>query len=408
MGMPINLHFLGFSTVPRPGMMGGNTRIFLEFARRLQANPDVRLTVYIGEGARATCEANGLDERITYRTIPAAIDDNFYSPLAHAQITRAALRAVRAVAAQAGDGPHACYSGSDFWPDVLAGRQLARQLAGLWVASIYLFAPNPLYGYLGEFTRRLHRPELLTSLFGLFQRTTLPLIRRAAGLIFITNDYDRPRLRGARAYPGHLHAVYGGVDLAEAEAAPADPHANYAACFVGRLHPMKGIAQLLEVWAQIVQQKPAARLALIGVGREGYVQKMKALASALGLDASIDWLGYRDGRAKYAILKRSRVFLHTSIYDNNGMAACEAMAVGVPAVLFDLPPLRVAYPQGALRAPMGDTRAFAECALRILSDDALHARLSQEGRALARQWSWEGRTEAALGSIRAALAAQPR
>jgi glycosyltransferase involved in cell wall biosynthesis len=326
------------------------------------------------------------------------------------QSTQAALRAIRGLRATAGDGVHLCYSGSDFWPDVAAGWQLARQLRGLWIASIFLFVPHPLYGYLGEFTRQRHRPELLSVLAWLYQRTTLPLIRRAAGLIFITNDYDRQRLRGARAYPDHLHAVYGGVDLAEAEAAPADPHADYAACFVGRLHPMKGIGQLLEAWAHVVQQKPEARLALIGVGREGYVREMKALCRQLGLEQSVDWLGYRDGRPKYAILKRSRVFLHTSIYDNNGMAACEAMAVGVPAVLFDLPPLRIAYPQGALRAPMGDTQAFAECALRILSDDALHARLSQEGRALARRWAWEGRTEAALASLRAALqmAEQPQ
>src|SRR6266849_4675608 len=157
--------------------MGGNTRIFLEFARRLQAMPDLRLHVYVGEGARATCAANGLDERIIYCTIPAAIDAKFYSLRSHAQISRAGLRAIRGAAAQAAAGPHVCYSGSDFWPDVAVGWQLARQLHGLWVASVYLFAPDPLYGYLGEFTRQPHRPEVLTILSGLYQRTTLPLIR---------------------------------------------------------------------------------------------------------------------------------------------------------------------------------------------------------------------------------------
>jgi len=405
--MPLNLHLIGFATVPRPGTMGGNTRILLEFARHLQARPDVRVHVYVGEAALATCRANGLDDRIHFHTIPAAIDAAFYSPWAHLQISRAGLRAIRGLRANDTDGPHVCYSGSDFWPDVAVGWQLARQLRGLWAASVYLFAPNPLYGYLGEFSRRLHRPDPLTILSGLYQRTTLPLIRRAAGLVFITNDSDRPRLRGARAYPQHLHAVYGGVDLAEAAAAPADPQADYTACFVGRLHPMKGIAQLLAVWAEVVRHKPGARLALIGVGRADYVQQMHRLCTQLGLDDSVDWLGYRDGAAKYGILKRSRIFLHTSVYDNNGMAACEAMAVGVPAVLFDLPPLRTAYPQGALRAPLGDIQAFAACALRLLDDAALHARLSREGRALAATWAWDVRAEAALRQIQSALGAPP-
>jgi glycosyltransferase involved in cell wall biosynthesis len=403
--MVLNLHCVGFATVPRPGMMGGNTRIFLEFTRRWQADPNLRVTVYVGEAARATCTANGLDNRTTFRTIPAAIDADFYSALAHARISRAGLRAIRGLTAANSPGPHVVYSGSDFWPDVAAGWQLARQLRGLWAASVYLFAPNPLYGYLGEFTRQRHRLELLTVLSGLYQRTTLPLIRRAARLVFITNASDRERLRGARAFPDHVHAVYGGVDLAEAQAAAPDTTADYSACFVGRLHPMKGIAQLLEAWAHVVRQKPGARLALIGVGRDDYVREMRALGTRLGLDAAVDWLGYRDGAAKYAILKRSKIFLHTSIYDNNGMAACEAMAVGVPAVMFDLPPLRIAYPQGALRAPIADTQAFAACALRLLSDEGLRQRLSEEGRALAAQWTWEARAADALASIRAALPA---
>jgi glycosyltransferase involved in cell wall biosynthesis len=406
--MPLNLHFVGLATVPAPGSMGGNTRIFLEFARQLQAWPGLRLTVYVSEAARATCRAAGLDDRTTIRTSPKRIDDRFYWPAAHLSASRSGLRTITSVCRQPGDGPHVIYSGSDFWPDVAVGRRLARQLQGLWVASVFLFVPHPLRGYLGEFTGRRHVPDPLATLGWLYQQATLPLIRRGADMVFVTNDVDRPRLRGARAYPDRIHAIYGGVDLAEAEAARPDPCAQYDAAFVGRLHPMKGIAQLLDVWAHVVRERPEARLALIGVGRPGYTQQMRARCTQLGLDHAVDWLGYRDGPAKYALLKRARIFLHTSIFDNNGMAACEAMAVGVPAVLFDLPPLRVAYPTGALRAPLGDTRAFAEQALRLLSDDALHARLAAEARALAASWSWDARVKAALVQIDATLRVERR
>ena len=137
---PVDLHLLGFSTVPPPGTMGGNTRILLEFARRWQADPNVHVTLYIGEGARATCLANGLDERIAYRTIPTGLDSNFYSPLAHLQVLLAGQRLIRGVAGHAAAGYPVCYSGSDFWPDVWTGWRLARQLRGLWIASLYLFA----------------------------------------------------------------------------------------------------------------------------------------------------------------------------------------------------------------------------------------------------------------------------
>ena len=111
-----------------------------------------------------------------------------------------------------------------------------------------------MYGYLGEFSLRLNRPDLLTTLLWSYQLSTLALIRRSAHMVFLTNDYDRTRLRGARAYPDGLHAVYGGVDLQAARAAPPDPQVEYAACFVGRLHPLKGIAQLLSAWAAVVRK----------------------------------------------------------------------------------------------------------------------------------------------------------
>ncbi len=80
------------------------------------------------------------------------------------------------------------------------------------------------------------------------------------------------------------------------------------------------------------------------------------------------------------MLRASRVFLHTSVYDNSGMAAAEALACGLPAVMFDLPPLRVTYPRGALKAPIGDEEAFAGQVLRLLDDEALRRQVGEQGR----------------------------
>ncbi len=72
---------------------------------------------------------------------------------------------------------------------------------------------------------------------------------------------------------------------------------------------------------------------------------------------------------KYKILKSSKIFLHTSIYDNSGMTAAEAMACGLPAVRFDIPALRIAYPKGMLVVPLKDSPKFAKAVLQLLEDE---------------------------------------
>ena len=103
------------------------------------------------------------------------------------------------------------------------------------------------------------------------------------------------------------------------------------------------------------------------------------------------FLGYVDGVEKYKILKASKIFLHTSIYDNSGMTAAEAMACGLPAVRFDIAALCVAYPKGMLVASLKDTKAFSKAVLTLLTNDALYLELKNQAFELAKTRDWDER-----------------
>ena len=102
--------------------------------------------------------------------------------------------------------------------------------------------------------------------------------------------------------------------------------------------------------------KPNSKLAMIGVGE--LENEAKAKINKLGLESNIVLFGFKDGYEKLKIFKDSRVVVHPAIYDSGGMAACEAMACGLPGVSFDLPALKTYYPKGMLKTPCYDLEAF--------------------------------------------------
>jgi glycosyltransferase involved in cell wall biosynthesis len=289
------------------------------------------------------------------------------------------------------------YSASDFFPDALPGFLMARRLNVPWIASLYLFAPNPFKGFRGNYRHGFRLPDLKTTIYYLSQRIPEWLIRHYAQMVFVTSEPDRQYFMRHGFSPNRVIAIQGGVDLNEAQRVPKPESIKYDAVFVGRFHPQKGVIELIDIWNHVRQAKPNARLAIIGTG--SLEQEMRRKIEHFDLQNNIDLYGFLDGEAKYRILKSSRLFLHPAIYDSGGMAAIEGMACGLPAVGFDLPALKTYYPQGMLKAPIGDIAAFAGLVLRLLDDSELYSRTSQDALDWAEQWDWDKRARDILSRI---------
>ena len=383
-----------------PGAMGGNTKIALEFARSwAERGCDVCvLTTPDGERTFREYGVSGVRFRIVSQV---SIPRSGLLP-AHARLWR------EAQGAHLGDERFdVAYSASDFIPDLVLARRLRDGgRASRWIGCLYLFVPHPAFGYEGHYSRTLFRHlDLRLAAYYPYQRMViLPSVLTADGNM-ITNDVDAQEFVRCHYPRERLHAVYGVINY---DHIAADEIARrYDAVFVGRLHPQKGIDRLLRIWQRVIRARPGLRLAIVGVGDPGYERRLRHQSRALALEDSISWIGFCEGPAKYDVLRSSRVFLHTSVYDNSGMAAAEAMACGVPVVMFDLPPLRVTYPRGALKAPIGDEAAFAQHVVDVLSDDVLRRALGEQGRIEGRMWDSRLRAHEATSFIDKILATQP-
>lgn len=366
-----------------PGTMGGNSKIILEVIRALApVHPCLVIT------SRAeTFRRNGVTgSGITIAEIPAFSGHPLRN---HVAMCRHYVREVRAVFQQHGVGPgDQVYSTCDGWEDVLPGYLLKREFGFAWVPTLYLFVPS----LLENLRRRYGFPALKYVAYHAYQRLTFRLILARGDRFVITNDADRCHF--PRRLQERVLAIYGGVNCEQIRQAAADlpqPQPRFDALFCSRLHPQKGVEGLLEAWRLVTAQVPGARLGLIGNGEPAYEAWLRDRARALGIAGSLEWLGYVNDVEKFRLYRQARVFVHATVFDNNGMVAAEALCSGLPVVLFDLPALRHVYTDGCVKVPPGDRAAYAAAVVALLRDPVRYAQVrptADQLEALQRRWDW--------------------
>ena len=361
--------------------LGGNDRIFIELSRRW-AQMGHEIIVYTSEEQHRMFQRQRLDQ-VSYVFWPRA---PFRDTLAGAASfylrgTTEGLRYVhQKMKPSSDDPPSLVCSDVEHWSSVIPAWAMSRRLNAPWMASFLLFSPKP-------WARDpvLRRERVL--FFYLSQQIVVWLIKRFADVLFVTNELDGYPFQSRRLPLERIVAVKGGVDIQMTDSVPASPNREFDAVFIGRMHWMKGVLELIDIWQHVCWRLPNARLAMIGNGEldEEVARKIQEL----GLQDNVKLFGFMDGPEKIRIYKSSRVVVHPARYDSGGQAAAEAMACGLPGVSFDLPALRVYYPRGMLKAPLDDYERFAELILDLLADENLYARVSQEAREYALEWDWD-------------------
>jgi glycosyltransferase involved in cell wall biosynthesis len=279
------------------------------------------------------------------------------------------------------------YSSSIFLADILPGLILSRRLKGSrWVVGFYLFAPRLFEGF-NPVSKRTKLFTLRDLVYFVNELPVLWLVRTFADMILVTNDLDRVRFERAGVAGDRVMTVHGGVDLELTKSVPSPSEKIFDAVYVGRFHPQKGVLELVDIWQQVCAIRGQSKLVMIGNGplEEAVRRKIRAF----GLQNNIKLTGFMDGIEKTRIFKASKIVLHPAVYDSGGMAACEAMACGLPGISFDLPALRTYYPKGMLKVACFDLKAFASEILNLLDDPVTYKKLSLEASAYAATWDWD-------------------
>jgi glycosyltransferase involved in cell wall biosynthesis len=175
----------------------------------------------------------------------------------------------------------------------------------------------------------------------LYQRACL----EKATCIRATSDLEKEGIRKA-GYRNRIAVIPNGVQLPSlpAEKGVCDARTPRVALFLSRIHPKKGLLNLLRAWA-VVQgaeargRKSAVRgqgseweLRIVGPDECGYLAELKAEAARLEISDTIQFSGEAFGDARTRCYLDADLFVLPSYSENFGLVIAEALACQVPVI----------------------------------------------------------------------------
>lgn len=369
-----------------PGTMGGNTKIALEVARHF-SKPFLVIIIVQKDKVKTITENIEVTDNIEIYPINSYPKTSLFYLFHDAwYYTKELDKAFTALSIQPSEPVFNC---SDYLSEAFSSFWLKPKFNFTWIPSSFLFFPSPCE----NLARRYGFPFFLYILVYFYQRLIFQLIKIRGNLFVITNDCDKKKF--PRQWHNRIFAFYGGVNIEQIKAIEHEPiETKYDMVFCSRLCAQKGINQFLDIWKLVVTQIPTAKLAVIGNGIPLFEKRLRDKAGRLNISHTIEWLGYVNNQEKYRIYRASRLFVHPTVYDNNGMVAAEALCTGLPVVMNDLDNLKAVYTTGCVKSNFPDYETTANTIVRLLTDPITYNSVkptSAEINGLRHKWDWATR-----------------
>ena len=102
--------------------------------------------------------------------------------------------------------------------------------------------------------------------------------------------------------------------------------------YLGRIHPIKGLENLLPAWAAVQDKFPEWRLQIVGPDSGGHLAELQALATRLNLER-IAFTGPLTGSEKQKAYANADLYVLPTYSENFGMTVAESLAAGTPAIV---------------------------------------------------------------------------
>jgi glycosyltransferase involved in cell wall biosynthesis len=229
-----------------------------------------------------------------------------------------------------------------------------------------------------------HKPLRKRIAWILYQRGAL----RNARVLFATSDQEAGDLRAA-GLRQPIAVIPNGVALGPTAQPRDDQGSARVMLFLSRLHPSKGVLELIKAWAQVAP--PGWRLVIAGPNEAGYGRVVDRRIDELGVRRSVELRGEVDDASKSRTYESADVFVLPTQSENFGMVVAEAMAHGLPVITTRSAPWREleTHTAGWWIEP---TLAALDSAIRAattISDEERRAMGARGRQVVAARYGWE-------------------
>lgn len=215
--------------------------------------------------------------------------------------------------------------------NVAASRGALLHLHGLWLLPNILparaaqrhrvpliISPRGMLGAAAlEFSRNLKRVVLALGQRRAFE--TAACFHATAA-----SEVEDIRRAGIKA---PIAVIPNGIDIPECD----EVSGARTVLYLGRLHPKKGIDQLITAWARIADRNPAWRLRIVGPSEVGCRAALERHVKNLGAPR-VAFDGPLFGNDRLAAYQQSGLFVLPTLNENFGMVVAEALAAGIPVI----------------------------------------------------------------------------
>lgn len=210
---------------------------------------------------------------------------------------------------------------------------------------------------------------------------------RSAHLIHATSmdEAEDARRLGLR---NPVAVIPNGVDLPAEPARRLRQNAERTALFLSRIHPKKGVLELITAWGQVAP--PNWKLVIAGPDEAGHRARAEELVGRLGLGSLIRFAGSVPNDEKWRLYGDADLFILPTFSENFGIVVAEALGTGLPVITTTGAPWRVLRDHrcGWWIEPGVQSLARAICDATALSDGDRQQLGARGKEYVTREFSW--------------------
>lgn len=279
-----------------------------------------------------------------------------------------------------GNYKYIIYSSTDSPPDVLPAYFLKLLKPSLvWISRIHHLFPKPGKRAGNYFVNLASK---------LLQDLSVHLSKSKADVTIALNQNIQNELVKKGFTKGKIAVIQAGVNL-EAINAARPSKTKFDAVYLGRIHKIKGVYDLVPIWQHVVGVFPNAKLAVVGTGSQQAVKKLQDQINKSKLAKNISYKGYLNDQEVNSTLKSSKLFLFTDHEAGFGLAAAQALAAGTPIVGWDIGILGKVFQKGYKSARFLNHLDFANQIEKLLKNTRTYQQLKVSAQAESKKHSWE-------------------